>query len=175
MVVDPFFIMWNPYNTQITADKFAVTLEGGFAGGMRFSILMQLAYTQVMAAQLVGSRWAQILRSPILLKNKSGVNGNVLISLINSYHGAGEVMIYSPPNEGSRSANANVLNDELLPGLNYNNTDSGIFFNEFPYVIRISEWQSSQDGRLSCRQLKADAHKIDVLFNIASQSCARHC
>ena len=36
MVVDPFFIMWNPYNTQITADKFAVTLEGGFAGGMRF-------------------------------------------------------------------------------------------------------------------------------------------
>ena len=44
-------------------------------------------------------------------------------------------MIYSPPNEAARSANANVLNDELLPGLNYNNTDSGIFFNEFPYDI----------------------------------------
>jgi hypothetical protein len=38
MVVDPFFIVWNPYNTQITADKFAVTLEGGFSGGVRFRV-----------------------------------------------------------------------------------------------------------------------------------------
>lgn len=32
MTVDPFFIIWNPYNTGITAEKFAITLENGFAG-----------------------------------------------------------------------------------------------------------------------------------------------
>ena len=42
--------------------------------------------------------------------------------------GPGEVMIFSPPDEAARSANANVRNDELLPGMNYNATDSGIFF-----------------------------------------------
>jgi hypothetical protein len=36
MVVDPFFIIWNPYNTRITAEKFAVTWDRGFQGGVRF-------------------------------------------------------------------------------------------------------------------------------------------
>ena len=38
MVVDPFFIMWNPYNTQITGRQICVTVEGGFAGGMTFRV-----------------------------------------------------------------------------------------------------------------------------------------
>ena len=36
LVVDPFYIIWNPYNTQITAEKFAVTWQYGFMGGVKF-------------------------------------------------------------------------------------------------------------------------------------------
>ena len=133
MVVDPFFIVWNPYNTQITADKFAITLQGGLAGGIRFR------HTDGNGVQTFygkPSGWSNGAGSDTYFvdfaKRKSGVNGNVSYLLDNLDMAPGEVMVYSPPNEAARSPNANVLNDELLPGLNYNATDSGIFFNEFP-------------------------------------------
>ena len=38
MSVDPFFVLWNPYNTQIEAQKFAITLQNGLPGGIRFRV-----------------------------------------------------------------------------------------------------------------------------------------
>ena len=179
MVVDPFFIMWNPYNTQIKADKFAVTVEGGFAGGMRFR------HTDGNGVQtLYGkpSGWSNGQGSDTYFvdfaKRKSGVNGNVSYLVDNLDLAPGEVMIYSPPNEGLRGANANVLNDELLTGLRYNNTDSGIFFNEFPrYAWELNHkgegyWAFKGWNTVSLDPAQNGPHTIDVVFNIASQSGA---
>ena len=169
MTVDPFFIIWNPYNTGITAEKFAITLENGFAGGMRFR------HTDPSGVQrLYGqpSGWGSGRGSDTsftdFAKRKSGVNANVSYLLTGLSMEPGEVMIYSPPNEGARSSNANVLNDELLTGLNYNATDSGIFFNEFPEYNASRQFLGWKTVNVDSTQ--SASHKIDVLFNIASQS-----
>ena len=169
MTVDPFFIIWNPYSTQITADRFAVTLENGFAGGVRFRHT-DATGTQRLYGQPSG--WGAGRGSDTTFtdfaQNKSGVNGNVTYLIDDLTMEAGEVMIYSPPKEADRSGDANVLNDELLPGLNYDANTSGIFFNEFP------EYNASRQP-LGWKTVNVDSnqsgsHKIDVLFNIASQS-----
>ena len=53
MVVDPFFIIWNPYDSKITADKFAVTLENGFAVGFGFELQTQMVIRSIMGRKVV--------------------------------------------------------------------------------------------------------------------------
>ena len=184
MVVDPFFIVWNPYNTQITAEKFAITLEGGLAGGVRFRHTdpngVEKLYGQPSGyGDYAGSDTYFV----DFAKRKSGSNGNVTYLMDNLDMKPGEVMIYSPPNEALRnSETANVLHDELKTGLNYNVTDSGIFFNEFPeYNINrgFLGWKTitlpltvdtDSDGTPDAPD--SQNNKIDVLFNICSQSSA---
>ena len=66
-------------------------------------------------------------------KHKSGETSDLSYLIADLRMEPGEVLLYSPPNQGDRSGNANVLNDELVKGLNYKaDTSSGIFFNELP-------------------------------------------
>ena len=183
MVVDPFFIVWNPYNTQITADKFAITVEHGFAGGIKFRVTDA---NNIVTEHGHGTGWAGGGVNTNFIdysKNKSGGSGH-LSYLINGLSMApGEVMIYSPPNEAARSSNATVLNDELLPGLNYNVTDSGIFFDKFPchkppetrwwrYNPNLHQvWDTipGSDGVAPEPVIDGNS-KIDILFNVCSQA-----
>ena len=181
MVVDPFFIVWNPYNTKITADKFAVTLEHGFAGGVRFRVTDA---NGVQTLHGIPSGWGNGAGSDTYFvdyaKNKSGENGHLSYLINNLSMEPGEVMIYSPPNEGSRSSNANVLHDELLPGINYNATDSGIFFDKFPnekrpdtrwWVTNPQVWDTipGTDGAAPEPVIDGNS-QIQIVFNIASQA-----
>ncbi|MGB2561195.1 MAG: hypothetical protein ACPIG6_11420, partial [Akkermansiaceae bacterium] len=180
MTVDPFFIIWNPYNTQITAEKFAITLWNGFAGGMRFRVTDANGNVTLHGKP---SGWGSGRGSDTSFTNfarrKSGVNANVSYLIDSLAMEPGEVKIYSPPNEAARSSNANVLNDELVPGLNYDATTSGIFFDEFPNDLPYDSrpWRNQEkwdtipgsDGVAPEPVIDGNS-RIDVLFNIASQS-----
>ena len=165
LVVDPFFIIWNPYDIQITASRFAVTLENGLAGGVRFKVT-DPAGTEKLYGKPSG--WGGGIGSDTSFSNyakhKSGVDANLSYLISNLSMNPGEVQIYSPPNETDRSNTANVLNDELKPGMNYNVTDSGIFFDEFP------DQNNTNWGPLVVPSAEAAQTRIDVLFNIASQA-----
>ena len=133
MVVDPFFIVWNPYNTIISAEKFAITIFNGFAGGVRFKITD--AENNETLHGYLGGRYGHNGAETYFrdyAKNKTGVNAHLSYLISGLSMTPGEVMIFSPPNENGRSSDANVMNDELLPGMNYDATTSGIFFDEFP-------------------------------------------
>ena len=87
----------------------------------------------------------------------------------------GEVLIYSPPDEGDRSSDANIFNDELRPGISYNATDSGIVFSSFPNKhgrkwspIPTIDGAGKRTPNIDPTRL--DDCEIEVLFNIASQS-----
>jgi hypothetical protein len=165
LVVDPFFIIWNPYDTQITAPKFAVTLENGLAGGVRFKVTDPAGGEQFYGKE---SSSYGILGSDTSFsdyaEHKSGVSANLSYLISNLSMGPGEVLIYSPPNESDRSSTANVLNDELKFGMNYNATDSGIFFDQFPNESG-NNW-----GPIVVPSAEAGQYKIDVLFNIYTRS-----
>ena len=176
LVVDPFFIIWNPYDTKIAADKFAVTLENGLAGGVRFRITDPDNNQTTYGEKPRRDRWKETGTDTSFadyaknrFKNETGLAGDANLSyLITDLAMApGEVLIYSPPKEDGpdqRSGNANVKNDELLPGMNYDVTESGIFFDEFPDETG-GNWapilvDSTQSGQ----------YTIEVMFNILSQS-----
>jgi len=165
LVVDPFFIIWNPYDTQITAPKFAVTLENGLAGGVRFKVT-DAAGIETFYGKESGSygNAGSDTSFSDYAKHKSVVDANLSYLISNLSMNPGEVQIYSPPNESDRSANANVLNDELKLGMNYNVTDSGIFFDEFPDQNNIN-W-----GPVVVPIAEAGQTRIDVLFNIYTRS-----
>jgi Tfp pilus assembly protein PilX len=182
MVVDPFFIMWNPYNTGITADKFAVTVQGGFAGGMRFRVTdANNNATYHGRASNYGNAGSDTYFLHYAKHKFGGGGWNLSYLVSNLSMEPGEVKIYSPPNETGetrRSANANVLQDELLPGLNYNNTDSGIFFDEFPDAeggFTGGTWGGNWDtipgsnGVAPEPVIDADS-KIDIVFTTYSQN-----
>jgi hypothetical protein len=165
LVVDPFFIIWNPYDTQITAPKFAVTLENGLAGGVRFKV------TDPAGSETLYGKPSKFDKGngsdtsfADYAKKKSGVNANLSYLISDLSMEPGEVQIYSPPNETDRSSTANVLNDELMLGMNYNATNSGIFFDEFP------DQTGSNWGPVAVPSAEAGQYTIDVLFNIASQA-----
>ncbi len=165
LVVDPFFIIWNPYDTQITAPRFAVTLENGLAGGVRFKVTDPAGNETLYGKPSKFRNGAGSDTSfSDYAKRKSGVNANLSYLISNLSMNPGEVQIYSPPNETGRSGTANVLNDELIPGINYNATDSGIFFDEFP------DQNNSNWGPVVVPSAEAAQYKIDVLFNVASQA-----
>jgi hypothetical protein len=115
-------------------------------------------------------------------KNKSGGSGELSYLINGLSMEPGEVMIYSPPNEAARSPNANVLHDELLPGFNYNVTDSGIFFDKFPNDkkpdtregrINPQVWDTIPGSNGAAPEPVIDANsKIDILFNVCGQSGA---
>jgi len=185
MVVDPFFIVWNPYNTQITAGQLAITVEHGFAGGIKFRVTDA---NNNVTEHGHGTGWnggGTNTHFVDYAKNKSGAGGHLSYLIEGLSMQPGEVMIYSPPNEGSRSADANVLHDELLPGLNFNATDSGIFFDKFPchkppetrwWVYNPTQHQvwdtiPGSDG-LAPEPVIDGNSKIDILFNVCSQSGA---
>jgi len=171
MVVDPFFIVWNPYNAQITADKFAITLKEGFLGSVRFQHLNPPAAPRYYSNYNTGgssytfANYAE--QSALLSGGDAGINMSYLISDLTME--PGEVMIFSPPSEGARSTTANVRNDELLPGMNYNATDSGIFFDTFP------EHQVNNAGTglnflgwttVNVPSSESGAHSINAVFNL---------
>ena len=132
LVVDPFYIIWNPYNTQITTEKFAVTWQYGFMGGVKFQHTFPDG-TQVIHGRDSGRPSGGSQEGFVhYAQNKTGNSNNSVSYLISDLIMApGEVMIFSPPDAAVRSSNANELNDELLPGMNYTTT-SGIVFDEFP-------------------------------------------
>ncbi|MDG1301171.1 MAG: hypothetical protein P8R37_06240, partial [Opitutae bacterium] len=163
LVVDPFFIIWNPYDTQITADKFAVTLENGLAGGIQFKITDPSGVETIHGKP--SSRWPTQGTDTSFAdyaKHKSGVNANVSYLISDLTMNAGEVLFYSPPKEALRGSDANVLNDELVPGMNYDVLESGIFFDEFPD-------QTGGNWQPITRDQPGD-YTIDVMFNILSQN-----
>ena len=166
MVVDPFFIVWNPYNTQITADKFAITLKEGFLGGLRFKHHLPEGDPKYYGNFTDGgstytfANYAQ--ESALLSGGSSGINMSYLIDDLTM--GPGEVMIFSPPGEAARSGNANVRNDELLPGMNYNATDSGVFFDLFPennLNNNLLGWKT-----INVPSSESGSHSIDAVFNL---------
>jgi hypothetical protein len=177
MTVDPFFIIWNPYNTQVTADKFAVTLENGLAGGVRFRVTdtKGTATTADDVVRLLGkpSWWqsgagsdtsfADFAKHRFQKETTQNGSANLSYLITDLTMQAGEVLIYSPPQESIRgSLNANVLYDALVPGMNFDATTSGIFFDEFP---------DQTGGNWGPVTLSAD-ETVDVLFNVASQSAS---
>ena len=186
MFVDPFFIIWNPYNSAITAPKFAVTLENGLAGGMRFRHVDGNGDSRYYGkASGHGSGKGSDTSFVDFAKRKSGVNnGHVSYLLTDLSLGPGEIMIYSPPSTSDRSSSANVLNDELALGINYDAEDSGIEFDEFPeYAWELqpkkdpddpneedkSAWISKGWKPVSINAAVDGPHRIEALFNIASQ------
>jgi len=131
LFVDPFYIIWNPYNTQITAEKFAVTWQYGFMGGVKFKHTLPdgtfVIHGRDSGKPAGGSQEGFVHYAG----RKTGSSGSVSYLISDLTMEPGEVMIFSPPDTAARSGNANEFNDELLPGMNYTTT-SGIEFNEFP-------------------------------------------
>ena len=171
LVVDPFFIIWNPYDIQIKAPRFAITLENGLAGGVRFKLTDPAGNEKLYGkpSKYQNGNGSDTSFSDYA-KRKSGVNANLSYLISNLSMKPGEVQIYSPPNETDRSNTANVLNDELMPGMNYDATTSGIFFDEFPLCVwNGNRWVISSWDKVSVNPAQSGQHKIDVLFNITSQ------
>ena len=168
LVVDPFFIVWNPYNTHITADRYAITLNEGFFGG----VLLKHRYPDGAGGTIEkrygkqnGDGGSSTTFANYAEHDTGGTNGRNMSYLISDLTmGPGEVMIFSPPNEAARSANANARNDELLPGMNYNAIDSGIFFDEFPeYTLGggFLGWTT-----VNVPVTESSDHTLELIFNL---------
>ena len=98
LVVDPFYIIWNPYNTQITAEKFAVTWQYGFMGGVKFQHTFpdgtQVIHGRDSGRPAGGSQEGFVHYA----QNKTGIaTGSVSYLISDLTMGPGEVMIFSPP------------------------------------------------------------------------------
>ena len=154
MVVDPFFIIWNPYNTQITADKFAITLKEGFLGGVAFK------HTKSTGEVTYHGNGFSSPRTNYCDYAKKADDGspvgyvNYLIS--NLTMTPGEVLIFSSPDVASGSDNIDVLYSDLEPGMKYNADTSGIFFDQFP----------NQYGKLWAPLTVNTGDTIDAIFNL---------
>ncbi len=177
LVVDPFFIIWNPYNTQITAKKFAVTIENGFGGGIRFRVTDANDNVTLHGQPGWIGRGSQTTFVDYA-RNKAGDIGMDLSYLITDLSmDPGEVMFYSPTNDKDRNNDdpANTLHDDLTPGLNYNATDSGIFFDKFPNdTVPQPQWWKPKviwdtipgSDEVTPEPVIDSDSKIEVLFNI---------
>jgi hypothetical protein len=163
LVVDPFFVVWNPYNTQITADKFAITIKEGFFGGVLLKHNLPAGDPKYYGK--TNSRGgSDTIFATYAQHSMGGTNANMSYLIDDLTMGPGEVMIFSPPNEGARSGSANVRNDELLPGMNYDATTSGIFFDEFPEYTSgggFIGWTS-----VNVPSSESGSHSIDAVFNL---------
>jgi Tfp pilus assembly protein PilX len=163
LVVDPFYIIWNPYNTQITAEKFAITWQYGFMGGVKFRHTFpdgtQVIHGRDSDRPAGGSQEGFVHYAG----NKTGATGSVSYLISDLTMGPGEVMIFSPPDTADRSANANEYNDELLPGMNYTTT-SGIEFNEFPNM-NGGNW-----APITVPSGEAGSHTIGVHLSLISRA-----
>lgn len=162
LVVDPFFILWNPYDTQVTAEKFALTLRRGLPGGVVFRVTDLATGVQTQHGRTSGGGAATNFAD--YAKHKSGVTSDLSYLISDLRMGPGEVLIYSPPNEANRGGDANVLNDELVKGLNYKaDASSGIYFQELPDV-NGSNWSPT------FYPVTPDGYTLEVMFNAHSSS-----
>jgi hypothetical protein len=163
LVVDPFYIIWNPYNTQITAEKFAITWQYGFMGGVKFNHTLPdgtaIIHGRDSGRPAGGSQEGFVHYAG----RKTGSGGSVSYLISDLSMEPGEVMIFSPPDTAARSGNANELNDELLPGMNYTST-SGIEFNEFPDAGG-GNW-----APINVPSGEAASHTLGVHFSLISRS-----
>ena len=163
LVVDPFYIIWNPYNTGITAEKFAVTWQYGFMGGVKFQHTFPDG-TKVIHGRDSGKPSGGSQEGFVhYAGRKTGSSGSVSYLISDLAMEPGEVMIFSPPDTAARSGNANEFNDELLPGMNYTTT-SGIEFNEFP-DINGGNW-----APINVPSGEAASHTLGVHFSLISRA-----
>ena len=164
MVVDPFFILWNPYDTQVTADKFALTLKRGLPGGVVFRVTNLATGVQTQHGKTSGGGVDAATNFADYAKHKSGGTSDLSYLITGLSMEPGEVLIYSPPKEVDRGSNANVLNDELVKGLNYQaDTGSGIFFEDLPDASG-SNWAPTS------YPVNPDGYTLEIMFNAHSSS-----
>ena len=164
MVVDPFFILWNPYDTQVTADKFALTLKRGLPGGVVFRVTDLATGVQTQHGKTSGGGVDAATNFADYAKHKSGGTSDLSYLITRLSMEPGEVLIYSPPKEVDRGSNANVLNDELVKGLNYQaDTGSGIFFEDLPDASG-SNWAPTS------YPVNPDGYTLEIMFNAHSSS-----
>jgi Tfp pilus assembly protein PilX len=154
LLVDPFFIIWNPYNTHISADKFAINWTLGFHGGFKFVHTYPDTTTKLYGS--LDTNFARYADNKI---GDAANAGDVSYLISGLTMEPGEVMLYSPPS-GERGADANELHDKLEPGMNYDN-DSGIKFHEFPYAVNPYVW-----GEVSVPSSERASHTIDTAFSL---------
>jgi hypothetical protein len=166
LVVDPFFIVWNPYNTHITADKFAITMKEGFLGGVLLKHTLPDGTTVKHYGKKNGDGGSDTIFADYAKKSSAPeqvANMSYLIS--NLEMTPGEVKIFSSPDEALGSGNDNVLYSELEPGMNYNATDSGIFFDEFPEYPpaggNLVGWTT-----VNVPSSESASHTLEAIFNL---------
>ncbi len=168
LFVDPFFILWNPYDVAIKAERFAVTMENGIPAGLRFDVtdVSEGTVRQYGKApenrgngnnNLYGADTGMI----DFAQQKSGGSGGSSYMISDLEMQPGEVLIVSAPRQSERSAGANTLNDELKPGLNYGGS-SGVIFDEFPRYNdeTLVGWEPME---------VADDDKIKIRCNLFTQ------
>ena len=172
MIVDPFFIIWNPYDVEITAQKFAITLQTGLPGGIKFRV------THPDGSQTIHGKDGVSRGKPVpstagttfsdyAARAKGNPNMSYLASNITME--PGEVLIYAPPKETDRGSDANVVNDEMVPTLNFSaditdNQRTGISFDQFPdhsgnnwAPIKVADGENPED------------YQVEVMFVIGTQ------
>ena len=114
LVVDPVFILWNPYDLTLEAERFAVGLENGLPGGLAF-LVDGVRYGKKPSRKKYSNNGTDTSMADFA-KNKSGSTASLSYMVSNLEMAPGEIRFYSPPSESERSSSATVLNDELTPG-----------------------------------------------------------
>jgi hypothetical protein len=173
MSVDPFFVLWNPYNTQIEAQKFAITLQNGLPGGIRFRVTRPDGTVTVhgkpgsggggYTTKGTGTGFSNYASQSIGFADLSYLATDLTMQ-------PGEVLIYSPPKEKDRSLDATVANDEIELGINYSvagtgEEKTGIFFDQFPDETG-GNWTSIEVG---ANETPAN-YQVDIMFNLYHRS-----
>jgi len=173
MSVDPFFVLWNPYNTQIEAQKFAITLQNGLPGGIRFRVTRPDGTVTVHGkpgsggggyeTRGTGTGFSNYATQSIGFADLSYLATDLTMQ-------AGEVLIYSPPKEKDRSPDATVANDEIELGINYSvagtgEEKTGIFFDQFPDETG-GNWAPIEVGG---NETPAN-YQVDIMFNLYHRS-----
>jgi len=173
MSVDPFFVLWNPYNTQIEAQKFAITLQNGLPGGIRFRVTRPDGTVTVhgkpgsggggYTTKGTGTGFSNYATQSIGFADLSYLATDLTMQ-------PGEVLIYSPPKEKDRSLDATVANDEIELGINYSvagtgDDKTGIFFDQFPDETG-GNWTSIEVGE---NETPAN-YQVDIMFNLYHRS-----
>ena len=173
MSVDPFFVLWNPYNTQIEARKFAITLQNGLPGGIRFRVTRPDGTVTVhgrpgsggggYTTRGTGTGFSNYATQTIGFADLSYLATDLIME-------PGEVLIYSPPKEKDRSTDATVANDEIKLGINYSvagtgDDKTGIFFEQFPDETG-GNWAPIEVGE---NESPAN-YQVDIMFNLYHRS-----
>ncbi|WPJ97281.1 hypothetical protein SH580_06115 [Coraliomargarita algicola] len=115
LIADPVFYLWNPYNRTIKADTFAVCMEKGFSGTLKFEVKAADGSTKNTYGPRNFSAYV----------GSSGASYNITYLLSNLTLAPGEVVSASPP-PGDTNKNSG-----LVIGGGPTNT-SGLTIRRFP-------------------------------------------